>query len=249
MPVDDSLTAIRLSRSALRFVVIASVTMAILSLLLWIERDFDQWLLLAHNPLRDNPAIIALSGALSRFGMSAICLLVLACIAASFRSPAFLHARPVLLVVLYSFSAATLAATLLKELLGRARPIADLAGQLNVASRHGSPSFPSGHAAQSLALALPIVLIVPSSSAALRLVKLALLLVASLVGYSRIVKGAHYLGDVLAGAALALVCVPVAVAAANAIYTRGKVTPEKLDTMVKRQAFVILALTLLLPFL
>jgi membrane-associated phospholipid phosphatase len=37
-----------------------------------------------------------------------------------------------------------------------------------------------------------------------RLIKLALLLVASLVCYSRIVLGAHYLSDVLAGAALAL---------------------------------------------
>jgi membrane-associated phospholipid phosphatase len=248
-PVDTSLLAVRLSRSAARFVVIASVTLAILAVLLWIERDFDRRLLLAHNPLRDNPAIFALGGAFSRFGMSAICLLVLGCFAASFRFPAFRHARPLLPVVLFSFGAATLASTLLKELLGRARPIADLAGQLNVTSRHGSPSFPSGHAAQSLALALPFVLMVPDSSVAVRVVKLALLLVASLVGYSRIVKGAHYLSDVLGGAALALVCVPIAVAAANAIYTRGKITPDKLDTLVKRQVLVLLALALYLPFL
>jgi membrane-associated phospholipid phosphatase len=247
--MNASLTAVRLSPSALRFVVIASVTIGILSLLLWIERDLDRGFLLAHNLFRDNPAVVAFCGALSRFGMSAICLLLLACIAASCRFPAFLHARPLLLVVLFSFNAATLAATLLKELLGRARPIADLAGQLNVASQHGSPSFPSGHAAQSLALALPFVLIVPGGSVAVGFVKLALLLVASLVCYSRIVKGAHYLSDVLAGAALALVCVPVAVVVANAIYTRGKVTPEKLDTMVKRLTVVLLALTLGLPFL
>jgi undecaprenyl-diphosphatase len=155
----------------------------------------------------------------------------------------------VLLVVLFSFCAATLAANLLKGPLGRARPIADLAGQLNVADRHSSASFPSGHAAQSLALALPFVLIVAGGSAGVRLPKLAMLLVAGLVCYSRIVKGAHYLSDVLAGAGLALACVPVAVAAANAIYARGKVTPEKLNTVVKRFAAVLLALTLLLPFL
>ena len=97
-----SLADIRLSRSALRFVVIASSTMATLALLLCFEPDSDRWLLLAHNPLRDNPAIIALGGALSRFGMSAICLLVLACTAASFRFPAFFGVRTVLLVVLFS---------------------------------------------------------------------------------------------------------------------------------------------------
>lgn len=151
--------------------------------------------------------------------------------------------------MLLSFAAAGLADTLLKELLGRVRPIADLAGQLNVASRHNSPSFPSGHAAKSFALALPFVLIVPAGSVVVRLVKLALLLVASLVCYSRIVLGAHYLSDVLAGAALALACVPAAMAAANFLYARGKVTPENLNTAVKKWMAVLFALTLGLPFL
>ena len=133
--MNASFTAIRLRPSTLRFVVIASVTIAILSLLLWFERDFDRGFLLAHNPLRDNPAIVALSAALTRFGMSAICLLLIASIAASNRFPALRQARPVLLVVLLSFSAATLAGDLLKQLLGRARPIAELAGQLNAANR------------------------------------------------------------------------------------------------------------------
>ena len=247
--MNASVTTVRLSPSALRFIVIASVTIAILSLLLWIERDFDRGFLLAHNLFRDSPAVVALCRALSHFGMSAICLLLLACVAASFRYSAFPEARAVLLVVIFSFAAATLAGDLLKELLGRPRPIAELAGQLNAVGRHGSPSFPSGHAAKSLAFALPFVLIVPAGSVVVRLVKLALLLVASLVCYSRIVLGAHYLSDVLAGAAVALACVPVAVAAANAIYARGKVTPEKLNTVVKRLAVVLLALTLCLPFL
>ncbi len=247
--MNTSLTAVRLIPSALRFVVIASITVAILSLLLWIERDFDRGFLLAHKGLRENPAVVALCRALSRFGMSAICLLLLASIAASCRFPALREARPVLLVVLLSFAFADLAGTLLKELLGRARPIAELAGQLSAAGQHGSPSFPSGHAANSLALALPFVLIIPAGSGVVRLVRLALLLIASLVCYSRIVLGAHYVSDVLAGAALALACVPVAVAAANAIYTRGKVTPEKLNRVVKRQVLVLLALALWLPFL
>jgi len=247
--MNTSLTSVRLSRFTLWFVAIASATFLVLSLLLWMEGDFDRWFLLAHNLFRDNPAIMAFADALSRYGMSAICLLVLACIAASVRIPAFREARPVLLVVLFSFCAATFVATLLKEPLGRARPITDIAGQLNVTSRHESASFPSGHAAQSLALALPFVLIVAGGPIGMRLAKIAMLLVAGLVCYSRIVKGAHYLGDVLAGAGLAFACVPVAVAAANAIYARGKVTPEKLDTVVKRLSAVLLALALLLPFL
>lgn len=247
--MDTPLTSVRLRGLALRIVAIASPALIILALLLWLEGDFDRRFLLAHNPLRDNPAMVACANALTRFGMSAICLQVLACYAAPVRSPAYREARPVLLVVLLSFSAATLAATLLKMPLGRARPIADLAGQLNVTGGHDSASFPSGHAAQSLALALPFVLLVAGRAPGLRLARFAMLLVAALVGYSRIVKGAHYLSDVLAGAGLALACVPLAVAAANAIYARNKVTPEKLDAVTKRIAAVLLALALALPFL
>jgi len=243
------LTYVGLSRQALRFVAAASPALVILALLMWLEGDFDRRFLLAHNRLRDNPAVVAFASALSRFGMSAICLVVLACIAASIRAPAFREARPVLLVVLFSFSAATLAATLLKVPLGRARPIVDLAGQLNVTGGHDSASFPSGHAAQSLALALPFVLIVAGRTVGVRLARFAMLLIAVLVCYSRIVKGAHYLSDVLAGAGLALACLPLAVAAANAIYARNKVTPEKLNTVVMRISTVLLALALALPFL
>lgn len=240
---------IRMSLSALRVVLLAAASIAVLSAFLWVQRDFARAFLLAHNPWRDHAAVVALSGAVSRYGMSALCLLVLAAVAASFRSPAFRPVRPVLLVVLMSFSAAAIASSILKEVLGRARPIAELAGQLNAAGTHDSASFPSGHAAKSVALALPLVLMVPAASAGLRLIKLALLLVAGLVCYSRIMLGAHYLSDVLAGVALALACVPVAVAGANLIYARGKVTPEKLEHVVKRASFVLLGLTVLLPFL
>lgn len=247
--MNAALTAVRLKPATLRLTVAVSLVFAALSGLLWVEGDIDRGLLLAHNRLRDDPAVAGFFGAVSRFGMSAICLLLVASAAASYRSAALAEVRPALLVALFSFAAACLAGPLLKELFGRPRPMVELLGQLNAVSRHGSASFPSGHAAQSLALTMPFILLVPSGPAAVRFVKLALLAVASLVGYSRVVLGAHYLSDVLAGAALALVCVPVAMAGANAIYARGKVTPEKLNQVAKRFMVVLFGLMLLLPFL
>lgn len=241
--------AVRLSAPVMRFVMIASAVLAVIALALWMQRDFDRDLVLAHNQLRDNPAVVALSRAITRFGMSAICLLLLGYTAASFRFQALTDARAMLLVVLFSFAASTLIGDPLKELLGRPRPAEELAGQINTVGRHGSPSFPSGHAAKSFALALPFVLIVPAGSIVVRTVKLSLLLVASLVCYSRIALGAHYLSDVLAGAALALACVPIAIAVANSVYRRGNVTSEKLNTVVMRLMVVLFALTLGLPFL
>jgi membrane-associated phospholipid phosphatase len=159
-------TTVRLRPSVRRFAVFGSLTIAILSFLLWAEGDFDRWFLLAHNPLRDDPAVAACAAVVSRFGMSFICVLLAASAAASYRSAALAEVRPALLVALFSFAAACLAGPLLKELLGRPRPMVELLGQLNAVSRHGSASFPSGHAAQSLALALPFILLVPAGRAA-----------------------------------------------------------------------------------
>ena len=63
-------------------------------------------------------------------------------------------------------------------------------------------SFPSGHAASSLSLAMAVAAVLPGPAAA------ALLALAALVGMSRCYLGVHYPGDVIAGwmlAALGLV--------------------------------------------
>lgn len=61
-------------------------------------------------------------------------------------------------------------------------------------------SFPSGHAAAALSLALPVALAFPPA------VALFLLAVAVLVGISRCWLGIHYPGDVVAGWGLAAIC-------------------------------------------
>lgn len=59
-------------------------------------------------------------------------------------------------------------------------------------------SFPSGHAASSLSVALAVAAVLPGPGAA------ALLGMAMLVGLSRCYLGVHYPGDVVAGWALAM---------------------------------------------
>ena len=88
---------------------------------------------------------------------------------------------------------------LLKIVFGRARPIsgwpATTSGFGSSAYSAKFASFPSGHTTTSMAAALVFSALLPRG-------KYWFLLIASLIGLSRIVLDVHYLSDVIAGALL-----------------------------------------------
>jgi lipid A 4'-phosphatase len=106
--------------------------------------------------------------------------------------PAFLFA---------SIAASGIAADVLKMIFGRARPKllfgADVYGFLWFGSDADHWSFPSGHAATIVALLTALWCLWPSHV-------LFYLLVGAIVAASRVVVGAHFLGDAMAGAWLAV---------------------------------------------
>jgi undecaprenyl-diphosphatase len=116
----------------------------------------------------------------------------------------------------------------IKVLVGRARPkLIDRTGLTGVELTGFEPftldgalhSFPSGHTNTAFALALAVSLLVPRWRGGL-------LAMAGVVGFSRIAVGAHFLTDVIAGAALA---VPTTVwlrrrfAENRLVFTKGRV--------------------------
>jgi len=104
--------------------------------------------------------------------------------------------RAALIALLVVLAADQISSTLLKPWIGRVRPCFALESVRLLWPRQAhSPSFPSGHATNTMAVAIVLFSVRPW-------VGWLALGIAVLVGYSRIYIGVHYPSDVLAGAAL-----------------------------------------------
>ena len=110
-----------------------------------------------------------------------------------------------------------IAANVVKVLVGRGRPrMINLEGTFTLAPLTIDPSyasFPSGHATTAFALAAVLALFAPRF-------RIGVFAIATMLALSRVVVGAHYLSDILAGGALGTVTV---YALADALHRRGLV--------------------------
>ncbi len=137
----------------------------------------------------------ALALALSAIGSGWVLLVLL---------PLGLHAR-------FRALAATLAAlaggtsvvvALLKHTIGRVRPCTALPGVHALCAAPTDPSFPSGHACGGFAVVTFVLLAVPAPRGAPgALVRVALVLVAAGIAWSRVYLGVHFPFDGVAGGA------------------------------------------------
>jgi undecaprenyl-diphosphatase len=95
----------------------------------------------------------------------------------------------------FALASSFLAAQVLKRAVVRPRPSMPV-GMESLTRAPDRFSFPSGHSAAALSIALPVAHALPG-------IGLAVLAVGLIVGFSRCYLGVHYPGDVLAGWALA----------------------------------------------
>lgn len=89
----------------------------------------------------------------------------------------------------------------LKHLVARPRPWLDVAGLIPLVAEHDPNSFPSGHTSAALAAACAWWRTLPA-----KWMRVGTMVLAVLMGLSRLYVGVHYPTDVLAGAVVGVFC-------------------------------------------
>jgi len=233
-----------LRRQTILIVVVIAIVLWTSAFLLWWQVELDKWLLITHNGLRTNELVVGVAQVASRYGMPTIVLVYFVYLLFAFRSEDMRDACGVCLSVLLMFGVAAVGADVLKVIFGRPRPFVEYAGELIAFSNAPTPAFPSGHAAKSVALALPFLVLVAEKDIWHKGAKTLLAIVAFGVCYSRVMLGAHYVSDVLAGAGMALICFPLIALLSNRILSM--MSRERLNMAIKVWAVILLALMIFL---
>jgi membrane-associated phospholipid phosphatase len=233
-----------LSRQMVATILVIAIVLWSSALLLWRQGELDKWLLISHNGLRTNALVASVAQGASRYGMPLIVLVYLLYLLFAFKYEGPRDAYRVSLLVFLMFGFAGIGGDILQQILNRPRPFVEYAGEINALSHAETPAFPSGHATKSVALALPFLLLIPARDYWHKGVKALLAIVAFGVCYSRVVLGAHYVSDVLAGVGMALMCFPFVAFLNNKILSR--MNKERLNLAVKVWAVILLGLMIYL---
>jgi membrane-associated phospholipid phosphatase len=236
-----------LSRQAIVTIGVTAIVLWSIGVLLWRQGELDKWLLTSQEGLRTNDVVAGVAQVATEYGMSTIVLVYLLYLLFAFKYEKLRDAYRIYLLVLLMFGFAGIGGDILKEVFNRPRPIVEYPGEINALSHAATPAFPSGHATKSMALALPFLLLITAKDNWQKGVKVVLAVIVFGVCYSRVLLGAHYVSDVLAGVGMALTCFPLVTLLSNKIL--GNMTGEHLNFAIKVWAVVLLGLMVYLVVL
>ena len=233
-----------LSRQTMTTIVVIAIVLWGSAFFLWRQVEFDKWLLISHNGPRTNGLVVGVAQVASKYGMPIIVLVHLLYLLLAFKYEKLRDAYRIYLLVFLMFGLVGIGGDILKEVFNRPRPFVEYAGEISAFSTAETPAFPSGHATKSMALVLPFLLLIAAKDNWHKGVKILLAIIVFSVCYSRVVLGAHYVSDVLAGVGMALICFPLVTLLNNKILSN--MTKERLNFAIKVWAVILLGLMIFL---
>jgi undecaprenyl-diphosphatase len=233
-----------LSRRTIAIIVVIAIVLWSSAFFLWWQVELDKWMLTSHNGLHSNDLAVSVAKVASRYGMPIIVLVHLLYFLFAFKYEKLRDAYRIYLLVFLMFGLVGIGGDILKEVFDRPRPFVEYAGEINAFSDAETPAFPSGHATKSMALALPFLLLIAAKDNWHKGVKILLAIIVFGVCYSRVLLGAHFVSDVLAGVGMALICFPLVILLNNKILS--KMTEERLNFAIKVWAVILLGLMIFL---
>jgi membrane-associated phospholipid phosphatase len=233
-----------LSGRTIVIIVVVAIVLWSVSIFLWKQVEFDKSMLIGLNELRTNQVVMNLAQLVSKYGMPLIVLVYLLYLLFAFRNEALRDTYRIYLLVFLMFGLAGIGGDILKEILNRPRPFIEYAGEISALSDAATPALPSGHATKSVALALPFLLLLTTKDNWHKAVKFLMAVIVFAVCCSRVLLGAHYVSDVLAGIGTALVCFPLVAVINNRILSSW--TVERLNSAAKIWAVILFGLMIYL---
>jgi undecaprenyl-diphosphatase len=233
-----------LSGQTISIIVVIAIVLWCSAFFLWMQVELEKWLLISHNGLRTNELVVSVAQVATKYGMSIIVLVYLLYLLFAFKYEKLRDAYRIYLLVFFMFGLVGIGGDILKEIIDRPRPFVEYESEINALSNAETPAFPSGHATKSMALALPFWLLVAARDKWHKGVKILLAGIAFGVCYSRVLLGAHYVSDVLAGIGMALICFPLVTLLTNKIL--GNMKKKDLDFAIRIWAVILLGLLIYL---
>jgi membrane-associated phospholipid phosphatase len=246
---NQEIISIKIPKTKMVSIFASSIFFFIIALVLWKQQRIDVATVLIQNCIYENGLLLEFLKVVSRFGMGLISAIYGFTVIISYRNDDLKSNRPLFLYVICAFAFGSISGDLMKELFMRARPAVLLAGQIHNSVISDSFSFPSGHAAKSLSLALPFIFMASNKNIINRIVKIILLLSSTLVCYSRIALQKHFPSDILAGFAVALLAVVIGQWIVNCVYRRRIFDEDKLQSLSLRLCSIFFALAIVLTII
>ena len=232
------------ARKIARIVMPLGVIFWVAALILWWQGGLDKATLFYFDPARvAYTPFVAVMKWLSRYGMSLTAVLMALYLIATHFMKSLNAPRTIYLYTIFSMALSGIGGDLLKLIIQRPRPVEIFTDQVFVLSDATSTAIPSGHATKSVALAIPFLFLVLSSSRWDKGMKCILSLIAGGVCLSRIVLGAHYVSDVLAGIGTALIGLPLTMIFSNMVLKQS--SQEQLPMMSKIWGVLLVALSVI----